>query len=64
MQTLDLELDDDCSNLPKGVEMADWKEDPEAVLRIVDEQLKEFGLEVVMYDMHSDTYCWKIQRRA
>jgi hypothetical protein len=40
----------------------DWKEGPEDVLKCVDDELKRFGLEVVMWDYPGDAYCWMIAR--
>jgi hypothetical protein len=45
------------------VRMVDWKESPEDVLFVVDEQLAEFGLEVVLVDLGSDMYVWRIERK-
>jgi hypothetical protein len=48
---LEIIFDDDQEPiLPEGTGSCDWKEPPDEVLEIVDEQLKKFGLEVVMHE--------------
>jgi hypothetical protein len=62
MRTVDeSEMPEDYENLP-GVEMADWKESVDEVLKSIDKQLKPFGLEVVEIDTGSDTYAWYIEK--
>jgi hypothetical protein len=60
------EHDDYGDLLPEFEDMAccDWKADPENVLEQIDSQLRDHGLEVVIYDEDSDTYLWTIVRRA
>jgi hypothetical protein len=43
---------------PRAV--ADWKAGVESVLEDVDRQLKERGLEVIIYDTDGDECCWEI----
>lgn len=42
---------------------ADWREAPGNVLDTVDDQLADFGLEVVQIETGSDVYRWKIEKR-
>ena len=42
------------------LDVADWKSNPDTVLKTVDNMLSEFGLEVVMYEQESDSYLFKI----
>lgn len=48
--------------LPPADGMADC-DNAEEVLRVVDNQLKKFDLEVIVLDLGSDTICWRIERR-
>jgi len=45
----------------EGATMADWKESPEHVLKIVDKQLAKHGLEVELFDdPGEDVFIWRI----
>lgn len=46
-----------------NVAMADHREDASDVLRNVDNQLKVFGLQVVMYETDDDSYIWAIAKK-
>jgi hypothetical protein len=37
---------------------------PEQVLELIDDQLKQFGLEVIMFDSGWDDYIWSIDKRS
>jgi hypothetical protein len=41
---------------------ARWKESPHEVLKVVDEQLKEFGLEIITTDIFDPDPIWKIEK--
>jgi hypothetical protein len=45
------------------VRLIDWKESPGDVLEVVDDQLAEYGLEVIIIDLGGDTYVWRIEKR-
>ncbi len=47
-----------------GMRSADWKENVEEVLSTIDEQLKEFGLEVVLVKDCGCWHMWKIEKRV
>lgn len=47
----------------KSLMIVDWKDTPEEVLKAVDKQLREFGLEVVMDSGGNDSYGWVIEKR-
>lgn len=49
--------------LPEHNQMADFKDDPEVILAMVDTLLEEHGLEVVVADDGSDTYFFGIDTR-
>ena len=39
---------------------ADWKASPAEVLKTIDEQLRHYGLEIVLLDEDADQFEWKI----
>lgn len=43
-----------------AVQMADWKDRPDETLRLVDKQLRAFGLEVVEAAFQGDAHVWFI----
>lgn len=43
-----------------AVQMADWKDRPNEMLRLVDKQLRAFGLEVVEAAFNGDAHVWFI----
>ena len=47
----------------KGIKRVDWSDTPDHVLEAVDKALKEYGLEVMMYDEESDQYVFSITTR-
>jgi hypothetical protein len=50
-------------DIPRDVMFADWKADPDDVIKVVDQQLRAFDLEVVQYeDGGGDTVMWAIRR--
>lgn len=54
---------DGCLTARADVRFADWKEAPEKVLEMVDDLLKDYGLQVVHDGAEgSDTYVFKIER--
>lgn len=49
----------------EGLASVNWRDTPEEVLDQIDHQLKEFGLEIQMYDVGGqDTILWKIVKRS
>lgn len=48
----------------KGLQIVDWKDNPEAVLKAVDRQLRAHGLEVVIAEAMNDSYEWWIEPRT
>lgn len=44
----------------QAVQMADWKDRPDETLRLVDKQLRAFGLEVVEADFQGTAHVWFI----
>jgi hypothetical protein len=54
--------DDDEDNMP-GLQMVDHRHDLDEVLKQIDEQLVEFGLEIENFDTGGDYYAWRIVRR-
>lgn len=58
------DFSDEDGEFHDGIRIADWKEHANEVLESIDDQLKEFGLEVVQYDTRADFYAWKIVPRT
>ena len=44
------------------LKICDWKESVGEVLKLVDEQLAAFGLEVILHDTGDDSYVWHIEK--
>lgn len=55
--------EEQCNDEDPRWELTDFKSSPMDVLETIDEQLKEFGLEVVTCDTGDDDYAWRIDRR-
>jgi hypothetical protein len=47
---------------PKGSACCDWKDHADTILKQVGDQLRKFGLQVVMFDTGGDFYAWNIQK--
>jgi hypothetical protein len=45
------------------VRYVDWKGDPGSVLEVVDEQLHEFGLEIVIIQTDDYAWLWRVEKR-
>lgn len=59
-----VKVESDYEDLDERCRTADFGEHVNEVLNSVDEQLKEFGLEVVMVDEgESSWYVWRIEKR-
>ena len=48
----------------EAVASIDWKAYADDILKLVDEQLTPFGLEVFQYDHGGDYYMWRIDKRT
>jgi hypothetical protein len=59
MKTFDHLADDD----EPGIRSIDWKALPSAMLKAIDEQLEEHGLEVHWWEA-GDAYTWAIRPRT
>lgn len=49
---------------PRNVMVCDWKDGPDEVLELVDEQLAAHGLEIEVFNMEDDQYYWRIVPRG
>ena len=48
----------------EAIASVDWKAYADDILKLVDEQLAPFGLEVFQYDHGGDYYMWRIDKRT
>lgn len=63
MKTLPMPTLTDDGLLPTDVRTVDWKVAPPELFTDIDELLKQYGLELVMYDYDGDDYVFAIRKQ-
>ena len=48
----------------EAVGVAHWRGAADTIFETIDDQLEQFGLEIVMIDSGSSDYMWRIDRRS
>lgn len=59
----EFDTDEEQDKFHDNVNMSDWREKPDSVLKDVDRELKKHGLEIIMYNVQADSYMWTIGPR-